>query len=151
MRICMIVFDLLKSKNGKQACNDFFQADAIQNFFLRMCCSIHKKHDKREPGLLKEEFRCTQMICLCSETYFCYDAQFNKYKFSSKGLNKRTLEENGYGPMEKYRCVMDEIINLTSTNRWFRTMTIVLLRTIRQRRDSPFSTLNALFSLTVFI
>ena len=106
----------------KQDCNDSFQADAIQNFFPRTCCSKHKKHDKREPGLFKEEFRCTEMICLCSKTYCCYDAQSDKYKFSSKGLNKRTLEENGDGPMEKYRRVMDEIINLTSTNRGFRTI-----------------------------
>ena len=62
------------------------------------------------------------MICLCSKTYCCYDAQSDKYKFSSKGLNKRTLEENGDGPMEKYLRLMDEIINLTSTNRGFRTI-----------------------------
>ena len=106
----------------KQDCNDSFQADAIQNFFPRTCCSKHKKHDKREPGLFKEEFICTKMICPCSKTYCCYDAKSDKYKFSSKGLNKRTLEENGDGPMEKYRRVMDEIINLTSTNRGFRTI-----------------------------
>ena len=106
----------------QQDCNDSFQADAIQNFFSRTCCSKHKKHDKREPGLFKEGFRCTEMICLCSKTYCCYDAQSDKYKFSSKGLNKRTLEENGDGQMEKYRRVMDEIINLTSTNRGFRTI-----------------------------
>ena len=41
----------------QQDCNDSFQADAIQKFFSRTCCSKHKKHDKREPGLFKEEFR----------------------------------------------------------------------------------------------
>ena len=35
----------------QQDCNDSFQPDAIQNFFPKMCCSKHKKHDKREPGL----------------------------------------------------------------------------------------------------
>ena len=122
----MIVFDLLKKQKWEalrqRDCNDSFQADAIQNFFPRTCCSKHKKHDTREPGLFKDEFRCMEMICLCSKTYCCYDAQSDKYKFSSKGLNKRTLEENGDGPMEKYRRVMDEIINLTSTNRGFRTI-----------------------------
>ena len=103
-------------------CDDSFRADASHNFFPRTCCSKHKKHDKREPGLFKEEFRCSEMICLCSKTYYCYDAKSYKYKFSSKGLNKRTLEETGDGPMEKYRRVMDEIINLTSTNRGFRTI-----------------------------
>ena len=65
---------------------------------------------------------CTEMICLCSKTYCCYDAISDKYKFSSKGLNKRILEETGDGPLEKYRRVMEEIINLTSTNRGFRTI-----------------------------
>ena len=112
------VWDTLREKD----CDDSFRADASHNFFPRTCCSKHKKYYKREPGLFKEEFRCTEMICLCSKTYCCYDAKSDKYKFSSKGLNKRTLEETGDGPMEKYRRMMDEIINLTSTNRGFRTI-----------------------------
>ena len=90
-------------------------------FFPRTCCTEHKKHDKREPGLFKEEFRCTEMLCLCSKTYCCYDAN-SKYKFSSKGLNKRTLEDCDVGPMTKYRKVLDEVINVTSTNRSLRTV-----------------------------
>ena len=72
MRICMVVFDLLKKEweaLRQQDCKDSFQADAIKNFFPRTCFFEHRKHDKREPGLLKEEFRCTEMICLCSKTY----------------------------------------------------------------------------------
>ena len=60
-------------------CDDSFKADAVQ-IFPRTCCDKHKKHDKREPGLFKEES--------------------DKYKFSSKELNKRTLEEAGDGPLE---------------------------------------------------
>ena len=100
-------------------CVDSFKADAVQNFFPRSCCDKHKKHDKREQGLFKEEFRCTEIIFLCSKTYCCYDAKSDKHKFSSKGLNKRTLEETGDSPLEKHRQVMEEIINLTSTNRGF--------------------------------
>ena len=51
------------------------------------------------------------MLCLCSKTYCCYDNKSDKMKFSSKGLNKRILEESGDGPMEKYRKVLDEAIN----------------------------------------
>ena len=40
-------------------CVDNFSADAVANFFPRTCCVKHKQHDKREPGLFKEEFRCT--------------------------------------------------------------------------------------------
>ena len=80
-------------------CRETFSANATDNFFSGMCCNTHKKHDKREPGLFREEFRCTQILCLCSKTYCCYDRKSNKYKFSSKGMNKRTLEDCGDGPM----------------------------------------------------
>ena len=100
-------------------CKDDFTANATTNFFPRTCCTKHMKHDKREPGLFKEEFRCTEM-CLCSKTYCCYDSISDKYKFSSKRLSRKTLEDCGDGPMAKYRKVLDEVINVTSTNREFR-------------------------------
>ena len=62
------------------------------------------------------------MLCLCSKTYCCYDSNSDKYKLSSKGLNKRTLEDCGDGPMAKCRKVLDEFINVTSTNRGFQTV-----------------------------
>ena len=86
-------------------CKDDFTGNATNNFFPRTCCTKHIKHDKREPGLSKEEFRCTEMLCLCSKTYRCYNSNSNKYKFSSKCLNKRTLEDCGDGPMANYRKV----------------------------------------------
>ena len=108
----------LRSKD----CINNFTANVTDNFFPRTCCNFHKKHGKREPGLFKEEFRCAEMLCLCSKTYCCYDKRTNKYKFSSKRLNKRTLEECGDGPMSKYRKVLEESVNVTSTNRGFRTI-----------------------------
>ena len=78
-------------------CKYDFTANATTNFFPRTCCTKHIRHDKREPGLFKEEFRCTEMLCLCSKTYCCYESNSNKYKFRSKGLNKRTLEDCGDG------------------------------------------------------
>ena len=83
-------------------CVDSFTADAVANFFPRTCCVRHKQHNNREPGLFKEEFRCTEMLFLCSKTYCCYDLTSNKLKISSKGLNKRVLEQSGDGPLEKY-------------------------------------------------
>ena len=63
------------------------------------------------------------MSCLCSKIYCFDDKQTNKHKFSSKGLNKRTLEERGDGgSMPKYRKVLEEAVNVTSTNRGFRTI-----------------------------
>ena len=72
--------------------NDNFTANATDNFFPRTCCNAHKKHDKRESGLFKEECRCAEMLCIYSRTYCCQDEQTNKYKFSSKGHNKKTLK-----------------------------------------------------------
>ena len=111
-------WDLLRTED----CKDGFTANATNKFFTRTCCSKQTKHDKREPGLFKEEFRCTEMLCLYSKTYCCNDSNSNKYKFSSKGLNKRALEDCGECPMAKYRKVLDEFIKVTSTNRGFRTV-----------------------------
>ena len=102
-------------------CVDSFTTDAVANFFQRTCCVNHKLHDKREPGFIKEEFRCTETLCLCNKTYCCYDVTSDKLKMSSKGLNKRVLGQSGYGPLEKYRRVLNEKVNVTSNNRGFRT------------------------------
>ena len=75
----------------EKECDDSFRADTSKNFFPRTCCSKHKKNDKRELGLFKEEFRCIEMICLCSKFYSCYNAKSDKYKFSGEGLKKREL------------------------------------------------------------
>ena len=103
-------------------CKDDFTANSTNIFFPRTYYTKHMNYDKREPGLFKEEFRCTEMLCLCSETYCCYDSHSNKYKFSSKGFNQRTLEDCGDGALAKYRKALDEFINVTSTNRGFRTV-----------------------------
>ena len=97
-------------------CVDSFTADAVANFFPRTCCVKHTQHDKREPGLFKEEFRCTEMLCLCNKPYCCYDVTSMKLKFSSKSLNRRVLEQSGDGRLEKYRRVLDEKVNVTSNN-----------------------------------
>ena len=119
--------DLPEKRNEWEAirspdCTDSFTANATGIFFPITCCSAHKNHDKREPGLFKEEIRCSEMLCFCSTTYCCYNRKSNKYKFGSKGLNKRTLEDCGDGPMSKYRKLLEEAVNVFSTNRRFRTM-----------------------------
>ena len=104
-------------------CTDNFTAYATDNFFPKTCCNVQKKHDNREPGLFKEDFRCAEMLCICSKTYCCYVEQTNKRKFSSKRLNKRTMVECGDGgPMSKYCKVLEEAVYVTSTNRGFRTI-----------------------------
>ena len=58
-------WDCLRLKD----CTDSLVADAVANFFLRKCSDKHKKQDKREPGLFNEEFRCTEMLILCSKIF----------------------------------------------------------------------------------
>ena len=93
-------------------CVNNFTADAVANFFPRTCCVKHKQHDKRERGLFKEEFRCTEMLCLYSKTYCCYQVTSNKLKFSCKGLIKCVLEMRGR-TTGKNRRVLDEKLNVT--------------------------------------
>ena len=94
-----------------------------------------KKHDKREPVLFKEEFCCTEILCLCSKTYCCYDSISDTYNFRSKVLNKRTLEDCGDGPKTKYGKVLDEFINVTSTKTVSEMFITVQLHMNRPKRD----------------
>ena len=125
-------------------CTDSFTANATGNFFPWTCCSAHKKHDKRKPELFKEDLRCSGMLCLCSKTYRCYDRKSDKYKFKSKGLNKRTLEDCEDGPMSKCPKVLEEAVNVTSTNRRFQTMEHCVATYEQTKRDCLFSTQNVL-------
>ena len=113
-----VEWGLLRTKK----CEDDFTANAATKFYPRTRCTENKKHDKLEPGLFKEEFRCTEMKCSCSKTYCCYDSNSNKHEISSKLLHKGTLEDCDHGPVAKYRKVLEEFINKSSTNRGFRTV-----------------------------
>ena len=70
----------------------------------------------------KDEFRCAEQLCLCSRRYCFYDKQARN-RFSSNGVNERTLEECGDGePISKYRKVLEKAVNVTATNRGSRTI-----------------------------
>ena len=84
------------------------------------CDMTSTKKDKRRPGFFNEEFRCTEMLCLCSKTYCCYDVTMHKFEITSIGLNKCVVEQNDVGPMDKYSLALDEKTNFTSTIRGFR-------------------------------
>ena len=50
-------------RNGD--CTDEFPANSTTNFLSRIRCAKHKKHDRREPGLSKEKFLCTErFVCV---------------------------------------------------------------------------------------
>ena len=65
-------------------CVDSFTADAVANCFPRTCCVKHKQQDDREPGLFKEEFRCTEVLSLCNKIYCSYDVTFFKQQRSEQ-------------------------------------------------------------------
>ena len=116
-------------------CVDIFTADAVLNFFPRTCCVKHKQHDKREIGFFKEEFRCTEMLCLCGKTYCCYKVTSNKLKFSTKVLKKRVLGQSGDWPLEKCRRVLNEKVNVTSNNRgsWTNNHSVATFEHVKKR------------------
>ena len=86
----------------------------------RTRCAKQKKHDKREPGLFKEEGKFSERLCLCSEIYYSYDAGSKHLNFNSKGLN-RMLLESGDDPLQKLGKTLDDALIIKSTNRSFRT------------------------------
>ena len=51
---------------------------------------------------------------------YCYDSRSDHFKISSKGINKRTLEDPRVGPMA-YRQVFNEAVEIKSTNRRFKS------------------------------
>ena len=51
--------------------SDSFTSDPVTNFFPRLWCVKHKKHDKRERSFFKEEFRSPEKPCFCIETDSC--------------------------------------------------------------------------------
>ena len=82
------------------------------------------------------------MLCLRSKTFGCYDCKRQKNNISSKGINKRALEDSGDDPMAKYRQVLDKAVILKSTNREFKTINLAVATYERtKKRTELFSSL----------
>ena len=110
----------------------------------------HIKHDKREPRLFKEEFRCTEVTYLCSKTYCCFDKSTDKTKFSSKVLNKRTLEETTAGPLKNTDAYSTRKRVFNHQIRVSEQFNILFAHTSKQREDCQILIRNELFSTTEF-
>ena len=95
-------------------CTDTFTTNATDNFLYRMCCNTQEKHHKKEPGLFKEKFGCTEMKCSV------YAVKRNITTIG-RVISTRLAAKVG-GPMSKDRKVLEESVNLTSTNRGFPTV-----------------------------
>ena len=94
--------------------------DAFGNIQPQICCPQNEKHEKREPGLPKEEFKCLEMRCFWSRTYCCYDTT-SKVEIQLQRVNKRVQERSDDGPLEKHCKVLHDKVKVQSTNRGFRT------------------------------
>ena len=102
-------------------CDDSFAADALRESPPRICWENNEKHDGREPGFSKEEFRCSEMLFHGSKTYCGYEFSSNKLKFIRKGLNERILEQSGDESPERYGNVVDDAVKFIAANRSFRS------------------------------
>ena len=91
-------------------------------FLVRTCSNTQRKDAKREPDVLKEEFSCSELLCLCSKSDCCCDRRSKKYKFRNKELVERTLEDCSDGPKAKYCRVLEEVVNVFSTRKGFRAI-----------------------------
>ena len=118
-----------------------FEADSVDHFFPRTCCRAHAEYDKRTPGLFKEEFVCTEMVCLCSKTYCCYCSKTNTIKLSSKGSNNDTLLRDE--PMAKYKRGLFEQTDVHATNRGFRVHDNAVVTYEQRKKAYHSSMLNA--------
>lgn len=54
---------------------------------MQDCCQRQYNHDRRTPGLFKEEFIGDGIVALNSKTYYCWKGEDSKY--STKGISKK--------------------------------------------------------------
>ena len=99
---------------------DSFTADAVANFFLQICCEKLKQLDERQPGSSKKKSHVQRCYVCVVRRAVTMTSPLKKLKFSIQGLNKRVPEQSGNGPVEKYRRVLNEEVNVTSIKRGFR-------------------------------
>ena len=120
------------------SCNDTpYLPNSTNHFLTRKCCSHHISEDRVLKGAFKFEFSGTCIVALCSKCWACEDADAEKTKFSSKGLNKRSVEgkakENRLSIVELYKKVLDTGVSDSVVNTGFRTFNNVMM-TFSQKR-----------------
>lgn len=79
------------------------------------CCVDFAAHERRTPGLFKEEYKGDGMIALNSKTYCCWRDDDPNVKVSSKGISKRTNKLT----KEQFKRVLYSKIKHTGVNRGF--------------------------------
>lgn len=96
-------------------CRDDFHGDNFKNiWFPRESCERLNKYDLRTPGLMKLEFKGTQIIGLCSKSYIALNKDENakNEKDSLKDVNKRSSD-----PSDSFIRVLKTQAPITTINR----------------------------------
>ena len=92
--------------------------DFLENewkWFGRNDSPANKLIDRRTPGLFKQEFKGSQMICLTSKAYYILGENGDKNKFSCKGVNK----SNNQIDINVYKNVLDSKKSSIAVDRGF--------------------------------
>ena len=104
-------------------CTDNFTVNATDNFFLELAVMPTRNMVRKSRVSSKKSLDVQKCCVSVAKHSVVMISRLTDYKFSSRGLNKRTLEDSGDGgPMTKYRKKLEESVNVTSTNRGFRTI-----------------------------
>ena len=90
------------------------------------------------------------MVCLCRETYCCFDSQSDIFECKRKRLKKRTLEDSANGLMSIYCKNLDEVISLTSKIEVFAQFNKLMSHMSKQRRDCHAFIRNEIFRKTEY-
>ncbi len=113
--------------------DDVGLGDNQVRWFPRRCCDRHELYDKRTPGLLKLEFEGDLFIGLASKTYLVQN-EAGKTKFSSKGLNKRLIEN----PLAMFQTVMETEEPVSGFNVGFRAKDNTVFTYQQEKLGLPF-------------
>ena len=134
---------LLEKKNEWEAirsryCTVSFTANAPGNFFSRTCCTGHKKHDKRDSGLFKEELRCSEILCLCACVAKSFVATIERVTSTNSVAMDSIKELRKTVGMDQCQSIA-KFLKRQSTSLQqiedFERFSIVLLRMNKQRKD----------------
>ena len=97
-------------------CTDQYKV-TDDSFIGRICCPSHIAYDKKLPGICKEEWRGSKMICLCSKSYVAVSSDKpENIKFSLKGVNKRNFVD----PTDQFQKVLQTQQTHMAVNRGIR-------------------------------
>lgn len=101
------LMEVLKKEKREQFIQEIYHRCSDEKnpkWLIRECCVKHRTHDKRLPGIMKEEAEGEEIIALSSKTYILNRSLNDRQncKFSCKGINKSRLQD----PLSFYENVL---------------------------------------------